>query len=88
LVIGIRSSVSKLRATKEFIDFCPTPPSSSISIEAPSPNADGLFAGSGGLIDAVRSALAHADGTIQAGHDTRDGLPIISYYLTLPTLRE
>jgi hypothetical protein len=37
-----------------------TPTVVTITIEMPSPNADGLFAGSGSLIDAVRSALAHA----------------------------
>jgi hypothetical protein len=65
-----------------------TPTVVTISIEAPSPNADGLFAGSGSLIDAVGSALAHARGTIQAAHDSRDGLPVIMYRLTLPTLSE
>jgi hypothetical protein len=59
-----------------------------ITIEAPSPNADGLFAGSGSLIDAVRSALAHAGGDVFAGHDSRDGMPLIMYRLTLPTLSE
>jgi hypothetical protein len=59
-----------------------------ITIEAPSPNIDGLFAGSGSLIDAVRSALAHAGGTVFAGRDTRDGLPLVMYRLTLPTLGE
>jgi hypothetical protein len=59
-----------------------------ISIEAPSPNVDGLFAGSGSLIDAVRSALAHAGGTVFAGRESRDGLPILVYRLTLPTLAE
>ena len=65
-----------------------TPTWVTIAIEAPSPNADGLFAGSGSLIDAVRSALAHAGGIIYAGRDTRDGLPILTYRLTLPTLSE
>jgi len=65
-----------------------TPTTVTISIEAPSPNADGLFAGSGSLIDAVRSALAHAGGTIHAGHASRDGLPSITYRITLPTLAE
>jgi hypothetical protein len=65
-----------------------TPTWVTISIEAPSPNADGLFAGSGSLIEAVRSALAHAGGIVYAGRDTRDGLPIITYRLTLPTLSE
>ena len=65
-----------------------TPTVVTISIEAPSPNADGLFAGSGSLIDAVRSALAHAGGSIFAARDSRDGHPIISYRLTLPTLSE
>jgi hypothetical protein len=59
-----------------------------ISIEAPSPNVDGLFAGSGSLVDAVRSALAHAGGTIFAGRGARDGLPLLTYRLTLPTLGE
>ena len=59
-----------------------------LTIEAPSPNAEGLFAGSGSLIDAVRSALAHAGGTIVAERDARDGMPLIKYCLTLPTLSE
>ena len=59
-----------------------------ITIEAPSPNADGLFAGSGSLVDAVRSALAHAGGTVYAGRGARDGLPILNYRLTIPTLGE
>jgi hypothetical protein len=59
-----------------------------ITIEAPSPNADGLFAGSGSLIDAVRSALAHAGGTILAARDSREGMPLIKYHLTLPTVTE
>lgn len=65
-----------------------TPTTVSITIEAPSPNADGLFAGSGSLIDAVRSALAHAGGKIVAGRDSREGLPLITYCLTFPTLSE
>jgi hypothetical protein len=65
-----------------------TPTVVTITIEAPSPNADGLFAGSGSLIDAVRSALAHAGGDVFAGHDSRDGMPLIMYRLTLPTLSE
>jgi hypothetical protein len=59
-----------------------------ITIEAPSPNADGLFAGSGSLIDAVRSALGHAGGTVFASRDAREGLPLVTYRLTLPTLSE
>lgn len=59
-----------------------------LTIEAPSPNTDGLFAGSGSLIDAVRSALAHAGGTVHATRDSREGLPLITYRLTLPTLSE
>jgi hypothetical protein len=59
-----------------------------ISIDAPSPNGEGLFAGSGSLVDAVRSALAHAGATILAGRGARDGLPILTYRLTLPTLSE
>ena len=65
-----------------------TPTEVMITIEAPSPNAEGLFAGSGSLIDAVRSALAHAGGTIQAARDAREGMPLIKYRLTLPTLTE
>lgn len=65
-----------------------TPSTVTITIEAPSPNADGLFAGSGSLIDAVRSALAHAGGQVLAARDSREGLPLISYRLTLPTLSE
>jgi hypothetical protein len=65
-----------------------TPTVVTITIEAPSPNDSGLFAGSGSLIDAVRSALAHAGGTVFAGHDSRGGLPLIMYRLTLPTLSE
>jgi hypothetical protein len=63
-----------------------TPTTVTITIEAPSPTSEGLFAGSGSLIDAVRSALAHAGGDVYAGHDSRDGLPLIMYRLTLPTL--
>jgi hypothetical protein len=65
-----------------------TPTAVTLTIEAPSPNADGLFAGSGSLIDAVRSALAHAGGAITASRDSREGLPLIKYNLTLPTLGE
>jgi hypothetical protein len=65
-----------------------TPTAVTISVEAPSPNSDGLFAGSGSLIDAVKSALAHAGGTVFAGRDSREGLPLIKYRLTLPTLSE
>jgi hypothetical protein len=65
-----------------------TPTTVTLTIEAPSPNADGLFGGSGSLIDAVRSALAHAGGKIIAGRDSREGLPLIKYCLTLPTLSE
>jgi hypothetical protein len=65
-----------------------TPTTVTISIEAPSPNAEKLFAGSGSLIDAVRSALAHAGGSIEAGVQLRDGLSLVTYRLTLPTLSE
>jgi hypothetical protein len=65
-----------------------TPSVVTITIEAPSPNADELFAGSGSLIDAVRSAMAHAGGSIDAERGARDGLPILLYRLTLPTLSE
>lgn len=65
-----------------------TPTVVTIAIEAPSPNSDGLFAGSGSLVDAVKSALAHAGGAIFACRDSRNGVPIISYRLTLPTLSE
>jgi hypothetical protein len=70
------------------LGYSGTPTLVTISIESPSPNANGLFAGSGSLIDAVRSALAHAGGAIQAVRDSRDGLPTILYRLTLPTLSE
>jgi hypothetical protein len=65
-----------------------TPTIVTLTIEAPSPNAEGLFAGSGSLIDAVRSALAHAGGRIEAARDSREGMPLITYRLTLPTLGE
>ena len=65
-----------------------TPTTVTLTIEAPSPNADGLFDGSGSVIDAVRSALAHAGGRIIASRDSREGLPLIKYCLTLPTLSE
>lgn len=65
-----------------------TPTAVTISIEAPSPNAEGLFAGSGSVIEAVRSALAHAGAEIHAARDSREGLPLISYRLVLPTLGE
>lgn len=68
--------------------YAGTPTLVTITIEAPSPNADGLFAGSGSLIDAVRSALAHAGGAIEAVRDARDDIPVIIYRLTLPTLSE
>lgn len=70
------------------LGYAGSPTVVTISIEAPSPNAEGLFAGSGSLIDAVRSALAHAGGTVFAGRESRDGLPILVYRLTLPTLGE
>ena len=70
------------------LTYSGTPTEVVITIEAPSPNADGLFAGSGSLIDAVRSALAHAGGTILAARDARDGIPLIKYRLALPTLSE
>jgi len=65
-----------------------TPSAVTISIEAPAPNAEGLFAGSGSVIDAVRSALAHAGGNVHAARDSREGVPLISYRLVLPTLGE
>lgn len=68
--------------------YAGTPTTVTISIEAPSPNANGLFAGSGSLIDAVRSALGHAGGRVHAARDSREGLPLITYQLTLPTLSE
>jgi hypothetical protein len=70
------------------LGYSGTPTVVTISIEAPSPNAGGLFAGSGSLIDAVRSALAHAGGTVFASQESRNGLPMITYRLTLPTLSE
>ena len=70
------------------VGYTGTPTTVTITIEAPSPNADGVFAGSGSLTDAVRRALAHAGGTVLARRDSRDGLSIISYCLTLPTLAE
>ena len=65
-----------------------TPTTVTITIEAPSPNADGLFAGSGSVVEAVRSALAHAGGKVHAERGAREGLPPISYRLDLPTLGE
>lgn len=65
-----------------------TPETVTITIEGPSPSAEGVFGGSGSLIDAVRSALAHARGQIDAQRDSRDGLPLLRYRLTLPTLTE
>jgi hypothetical protein len=65
-----------------------TPTAVTLTIEAPAPNADGVFAGCGSRIDAVRSALAHAGGTIVAERDSREGLPLIKYALTFPTLSE
>lgn len=65
-----------------------SPTEVAITIEAPSPHSDGSFAGSGSLIEAVRSALAHAGGAVEAARDTRDGLPLLRYRLTLPTLAE
>lgn len=65
-----------------------TPTTVTITIEAPSPNADGLFAGSGSVVEAVRSALAHAGGKVHAERGAREGLPLISYRLDLPTLGE
>jgi hypothetical protein len=59
-----------------------------ISVEAPSPNSEGLFAGSGSVIESVRSALAHAGGSVLAARDSREGLPLVTYHLTLPTLSE
>jgi len=59
-----------------------------IDVEAPSPNTDGLFMGSGSLVEAVRNALAHAGGDVDAGRDSREGLPLIRYRLRLPTLSE
>ena len=65
-----------------------TPTTVTITIEAPSPNAESLFAGSGSLIDAVGSAIAHARGSIHASVQSRDGVSVVSYRLTLPTLSE
>jgi hypothetical protein len=59
-----------------------------ITIEAPSPSADSLFAGHGSVVEAVRSALAHAGGSVVAARDSREGLPLVTYRLTLPTLGE
>jgi hypothetical protein len=57
-------------------------------LEAPSPTTDEFFAGSGGLMNAVSSALAHAGGTVAARREMRDGTGYLRYELTLPTLTE
>src|SRR5687768_16311649 len=53
-----------------------TPSTVTITIEAPSPNVDGLFVDGGSVVEAVRSALAHAGARVQASRDSREGLPL------------
>jgi hypothetical protein len=59
-----------------------------IAVEGPSPTTDALFSGGGSLVDAVRNAVAHADGSIEASRGSTDAGPFIRYELTLPSLRE
>jgi signal transduction histidine kinase len=59
-----------------------------IAVEGPSPTTDALFSGGGSLVDAVRSSVAHVDGSIEATRGSTDAGPFIRYELTLPSLRE
>jgi hypothetical protein len=70
------------------LSYAGTPTTVTISVEAPSPESDGLFAGSGSVIDAVRSALSHAGGTVHANREAREERPLLRYRITLPTLSE
>lgn len=59
-----------------------------IVLEAATPAGQMIFTGAGSLVHAVRSALAHAHGTIDATIvDGQDG-PLLRYILRLPTLTE
>jgi hypothetical protein len=59
-----------------------------ITVEAATPSGQMVFTGPGSLVHAVRSALAHAHGTIDATIvDGREG-PLLRYELRFPTLTE
>lgn len=59
-----------------------------IEFEAPAPSGQLLFSGEGSLLHAVRSALGHAHGVVDAAATRADGYDIIRYELCLPTLSE
>jgi hypothetical protein len=59
-----------------------------IVLEAATPSGQMIFTGAGSLVHAVRNALAHAHGTIDATIvDGQEG-PLLRYVLRLPTLTE
>lgn len=59
-----------------------------IALEAATPAGQMIFTGAGSLVHAVRNALAHAHGTIDATIvDGQEG-PLLRYVLRLPTLTE
>lgn len=59
-----------------------------ITLEAAAPVGQMVYTGEGSLVHAVRSALAHAHGTIDATIvDGAEG-PLLRYVLTLPTLNK
>ncbi|MFN8574021.1 MAG: hypothetical protein U0132_18335 [Gemmatimonadaceae bacterium] len=57
-----------------------------VSIEGPAPPAQLIFSGEGSLLHAVRSALAHAHGTVDALATPLDGFDRLRYEIRLPTL--
>lgn len=59
-----------------------------ITLEASAPAGQMVFTGPGSLVHAVRAALAHAYGTIEASIvDGREG-PLLRYVLRFPTLTD
>lgn len=59
-----------------------------IAVEAATPSGQMVFTGPGSLVHAVRNALAHAHGTIDATIVDGPEGPLLRYVLRLPTLNE